>query len=171
LGKGGIISIYNPSGVVGNDYGWRKKLQNKIAVTHWQNNQYECRYLDTDGKVKLTVNGNFSLHSYLRPSPVKHAVLRLLSFMLGNRIINRLKSVLIFNQKKTRLAFSRKIFFENSQLKIEDHFTPTKIHGLYRAPHYSIRHVSSAGRFVEEELILPPAMSPQEKSFVRTIKL
>ncbi|MGD2036072.1 MAG: hypothetical protein PVF73_13495, partial [Bacteroidales bacterium] len=104
--------------------------------------------------VILSVKGNFSLHSYLRPSPLKHFILRFVSFLAGNKIIGWLKYVLIFSQKKCSLKFSRNIFIKDDRVIIEDDISHIGTNTtVYRAPYYSLRHVSSAGRFSDEELM------------------
>lgn len=175
LNKGGILCIYEPSGIIASDYGWRKKTGKKIAVSHWQNESYNCFCKIDDEKTILTIEGRFSIHGYLRPSTIKHMVLRLMSFIAGNRIIGRLKSILIFNQKEINLSFIRKVSIDAKQVKIEDGFSPiSEKNDLFRAPHYSLRHVSSAGRFVEEELIEQSgnmAMNNDKTGFRNFIKL
>jgi hypothetical protein len=168
LGKGGIVNEYSREGIVRVNYGWRLRAGMKVAVTHWQNNDYSCNFENSGGKTVLKVEGSFSEHGYLRPSPARHVALRLMALLFGNRLIGKLKSVLIFNQKKFPVTFSRTIAIDGDSAVIEDQFSgQTDEQRLYPAPSYSLRHVSSAGRFVIEELHVPEQSSSPRVSLPR----
>ncbi len=65
-----------------------------------------------------------------------------------------LKTLLIFSSKNSGLEFRREISIQKTQVQVKDTFvSKNKKYIIYEAPHYSLRHVSSAGRFVDEELI------------------
>ncbi len=154
LKKGGIVNVFDNDGIYKADYGWRAKIKNRMAVTHWQNDEYNCSYAISDDQMLLSVRGYFSLHKYVRPSVGGHIVLRILSFFLGNRIMRWLKTLLIFSSKNSGLEFRREISIQKTQVQVKDTFvSKNKKYIIYEAPHYSLRHVSSAGRFVDEELI------------------
>lgn len=154
LHKGGIYSIYNIEGITDVDYGWRYQTGNAVGVSHWQDKAYECTYKKNKGIIELGVRGYFSGHKYLRPSPSKHMGLRFLSFFIGNKLMKHLKKLIIFNKAKGKIQFKRtiKIFGDRYELNEEFLNVTNKSIRLYKAPHYSLRHVSSAGRFVTEEL-------------------
>lgn len=154
LAKGGIIAQYEKNGIVKADYGWRVRYGSKVAVTHWQNEYYRFQCTRSEGSTYLKVIGKFSLHGFLRPSPLKHILLRISAFLFGNRLMGRLKNILIFSQKPFPLGFERTITIQGDDFKVSDQFDsgPEK-YQIYPAPHYSLRHVSSAGRFVPEELL------------------
>ena len=153
LGKGGIVNEFSTKGICSVNYGWRVKQGKKVAVTHWQDADYRCNVEENGDDSSLSVEGNFTVHGYLRPSPFKHMVLRGLAFLVGNRLIAQLKSLLIFNRKTFPLTFTRKIEIKGNTVAINDTFSNPNIAGLSPAPHYSLRHVSSAGRFVIEEIL------------------
>ncbi len=153
LAKGGIINVFGKNGIEKADYGYRMKMGNSVVITHWQDEDYRCSYTKEGSKTILTVEGYFSRHKFLRPSPFGHMVLRMASFCFGSRIMSILRSILIFNNKKCNLKFFRNIEIENREINMNDQFEPTNLKNrIYKAPHYSMRHVSSAGRFVIEEL-------------------
>jgi len=163
LKKGGIVSIYSPSGIGATDYGWRQRIgRRKVAVTHWLHPSY---ITEMNGEMTgFTVSGKMSVHSWMVPGPLKHVILRMTSFLLGNRLIPLLKKVMIFNEKEAGINFVRRIKLTDDQLIINDTFTSSSGDlELYRAPHYSLRHVSSAGQFVPEEL-LPIGENKPEKA-------
>ena len=97
-----------------------------------------------------------SYHGWLESSPLKHIVLRLLSFVLGYRLIPFLKKVAILDTKYSGIKFSREITLQTDKVVIKDNFKVSGVDAdLYPAPSYSLRHVPSAYRFTTEELILP----------------
>jgi hypothetical protein len=62
---------------------------------------------------------------------------------------------MIFNDKGTGIPFQREVYLADDQVVLKDDFRIGEEEGkkLFRAPHYSLRHVSSAGQFVPEELL------------------
>ena len=155
--KGGIITIFGKEGVREAEYGWRGKLPGrKIAVTHWLRMSYDVVFEESD---RLLISGKMSAHSWMVPTPFRHIVLRAISRLFGNRLIPSLKKAMIFGDKESGISFTREITFHDEWMDVEDVFKGTDeiLKGLYRAPHYSMRHVSSAGLFVPEELIAIPA--------------
>jgi len=153
LAKGGICYTFDTEGLVQADYGHRIKKNKKIAVTHWQNPENCCSCNIENDIATLEVSGKFTLHSYLRPTPLKHMVLRILAYFFGNRLITKLKAKMIFNKAVLEVGFQRTIVVEGNQLHLNDTFSDAERFNIIAAPHYSLRHVSSAGRFVEEELL------------------
>jgi len=107
--------------------------------------------------------------------------LRVLSKTFGNRLIPFLKKLMIFGNPKTEINFNRKISFNGADtITIVDQFSGSAFNPetLVPAPHYSLRHVASAGLFVPEERIELPEYNskkhdPEGKNytFVREIKL
>ncbi len=173
--KGGIINLIAKDGPLAVDFGWRSKLaENKVALTHWQDNSYHIEFRDENS---LLISGNMTKHSWMKPSPFKHIGLRLISFLMGKRLIPILKKLMIFGDKQTGIAFSREIIIEKDKIRIQDEFSGKDLSALelYRAPHYSLRHVSSAGLFVPEELLplegADPAMADGKLIAVREILL
>jgi hypothetical protein len=75
--------------------------------------------------------------------------------LFGNKLVPVLKKAMIFGKKSLDIHFIRTITFEDKSLIISDKFKGSALPGkkLYRASHYSLRHVSSAGLFVPEEMI------------------
>jgi hypothetical protein len=88
-----------------------------------------------------------------------------------------LKKKMIFNLKDSGYSFTRDIRFDEENIFIEDKIAGAGIEeaDIYRAPHYSLRHVSSAGQFMAEELLRLPdekgKMEKNQRSFYREIKI
>lgn len=156
LKKGGIISIYDKQGIKQVDYGWRSRSgKAKVAVTHWQDESYTFSF--NEKETKLVIYGEMTVHGWMEPTPFKHIILRVTSFIFGNRLIPILKRMMIFGTKRSGIDFNRVIDFSEGEVHILDEFRNKTGQNivLTPAPHYSLRHVSSAGRFVPEELIKP----------------
>jgi hypothetical protein len=62
---------------------------------------------------------------------------------------------MIFGKSKSDIQFQRRITIKNRIIRIDDIFSGANLtqRQFKRAPHYSLRHVASAGLFVQEELI------------------
>jgi hypothetical protein len=161
LRKGGVVNAFTSSGIAAADFGFRIKVsEKKVAVSHFQHPSY---IISQDNDYSYSVTGKMTLHGWMVPSPLKHVVLRGISFTLGNRLIPLLKKIMIFNKKETGWTFRRDIQLEDKKLNIRDIISgnlPGKA-GIYRAPHYSLRHVSSAGQFMSEEML--PVMQDKGK--------
>lgn len=156
LRKGGIVNIFTAGGISQVDFGFRIKMPgSKVAVTHWQHPSYEIIMESNDS---FRVSGIMTLHGWMVPSPLKHVALRGVSMVFGNRLIPFLKKIMIFNLKEAGWSFQRRIRIADGKLFIEDSFSGSGLEKLdiYRAPHYSLRHVSSAGQFMAEELLHLP---------------
>ena len=172
LRKGGIINVFSVNGIAAVDFGWRHKTQKgKFAVTHWLDDDYQL----TNTANSWSVEGEMTSHGWMKSSPFRHMGLRVLSKLAGNRLIPLLKKLMIFGNPKAGIYFHRVITLSKSnELKITDSFTGKNLNAemLKPAPHYSLRHVASAGLFVPEERICPATFAESEKStFTRTIKL
>ena len=152
INKGGILSSYSPDQKkYYHDFGWILTGDGKQYITHWWSDNWE-RKLDSGS---LLVRGFFIPHSEKQNSPGKHFILRTVSFIFGNSIIEYLKSQLIFKKKKSKISFSREISFQDNSIIIIDEIQ--RMPGnmiLKRAPRSSKRHVSSADSFHPEDFSL-----------------
>lgn len=141
--KGGMFCSWKNHAASICDFGYRINYGNgKIAVTNWQDNRYkiDCR------KNQLTVSGFFNQISLKVPSPILHFGLRVLSAMLGNKIIGFLKKKIILVDRHSDIHFERTIKFEYTNIIIQDTIeSPTPI-TLEAADNFSARHVAS-GKF------------------------
>ncbi|PLW97353.1 MAG: hypothetical protein C0593_08900 [Marinilabiliales bacterium] len=176
--KGGIVNVFDKKGITHTDFGWRQKTgKEKFAVTHWLDEDYKL----ATGDNEWSITGNMTAHGWMKSSPVRHMGLRVLSKTFGNRLIPFLKKLMIFGNPKTEINFNRKISFNGADtINIVDQFSGSAFNPetLVPAPHYSLRHVASAGLFVPEERIELPEYNskkhdPEGKNytFVREIKL
>lgn len=170
--KGGVIYLLGRKEVLDCDYGWRLIDRKACSVNHWQDNDYVCQYSNET----LTIRGNFSRHGWIVQSVWKSVALRFLSLFFGNRLIPWLKDIMIFNHKSAGIFFVRKIEWKGDALYLRDEFQGDSvlIQRLEPAPHYSLRHVASAGSFEFEELLFAKAkngwVKNPEGGFSRTMR-
>jgi hypothetical protein len=152
LKKGGILSSYSLDHQrYYHDFGWILIGGGKQYITHWWSDSWEGKMDSTS----LLVKGFFIPHSEKYNSPVKHFILRTVSFIFGNSIIDYLKSQFIFKKKKSNIMFIREITFEDNSITIVDGIenVPNNMI-LKKAPRSSKRHVSSSDSFHPEDFSL-----------------
>lgn len=148
--KGGNCKIVKNGGHFFTNCGYRIYLNNKLAVTNWENASKANIITDNE----LEIHGDFICAKYHTPTPFKHFVLRIVARVFGRKIIKLLKQKLIFPHKKSGVQFIRKLIFTEDKLKIHDHIISkkTKITNLKIAPKYSMRHVASSKSYIIDEL-------------------
>ena len=141
--KGGVCRVFHKSKECFSDYGYRVKLdEGKVAATNWQSADYRIKY----EKGKLKVTGNMNLVKQKIATPIMLMGLRVVSAVVGNKIIGMLKRLIILVDKKTNIHFERMISIEKDKIVINDSIrSPQKIN-LECADSFSLRHVAS-GKF------------------------
>lgn len=149
--KGGIVTLTGEGGDA-SDFGWIVERGKTQFVTHWWSPDWAFR-AEEDGVV---VEGRFFAHREKLSTPLKHIVLRVLSFLLGRRLIALLKRVLIFKRGgKAEPSFTRRIRRTGLGLEIIDRIEGMRgDDALIRAPRASKRHVASADSFNAQDLAL-----------------
>jgi hypothetical protein len=153
--KGGVTYIYTPQGLAYADFGHRCTVgKGKFAVNHWQNPNYDIRISDNHGSTTISISGEMSVHGWMKNTPMRHMVLRAISFFCGQKVIPLLKQLLIFKAPASGIHFTRKIEVHDDHILLSD--TPADQRREYvAAPQYSLRHVASAFRFSSEEYFVP----------------
>jgi hypothetical protein len=153
--KGGVLYCYRPAGLAFADYGWRQRTgDGKILVTHWQGPDNRAA-LHRDGlTITVVAEGRVTAHDSTVPTVLKHAVLRILSYLFGNRLIALLKRRLIFGAADSGIRYRREVTIQQESITITDTFTGAGIDTFVPepAPAYSLRYVASAANFNSEEL-------------------
>ncbi len=150
--KGGCFTAVKDDSFV-SDFGWIVSSSKGEWVSHWASQEWNCSGADNDERI--TIQGELTATTSHRSTPLKHVVLRMLSFMLGRKLISLLKEKMIFREKgRSKLSFSREISFAKSSIVVKD--TIDTPHGatVTRAPRSSKRHVASADSFHSEDLLL-----------------
>ncbi len=145
--KGGIVTAHGAS-----DFGWIIERGKTQFVTHWWSDAWSFR---REGDAAV-VEGAFFPHKERISTPFKHIVLRMLSFVLGRRLIDLLKRVLIFKRGGTaELTFARRVERTQEGVVITDRISGLRDSDrLLRAPRASKRHVASADSYHPEDMQL-----------------
>ena len=79
-------------------------------------------------------------------TPIMLTGLRVVSAIVGNKIIGMLKKLIILVDKKTDIQFERMIFLQKDKIVIDDVISSPKKIFLECADSFSLRHVAS-GKF------------------------
>lgn len=142
------------------DYGWLVLEGDTTSVSHWWSKEWSVE----ETKGGLRVSGTLFSHQGAQSSPLKHMVLRVLSFTCGSKIIGFLKSKLIFKNASGNIRYQRLIQISDEKLLIQDSFEGHETDARFvRAPRSSKRHVSSADSFHIEDLNLFEGFHQEEK--------
>ncbi len=156
--KGGIFQAWHEGRTLA-DFGWRVMHDGREYVTHWWGDGWSAR--QSPNEVEIT--GHAPKHKETLASPWTHMALRIISLVLGRRIIARLKNRMIF-KREGGLRYSRRIAWSEGRIEVTDTFyglneneTPS------RAPRSSVRHVASADSHHHEDLRLVCGWKKQEK--------
>lgn len=149
--KGGVIKLYQDGVPALVDCGYRVDYgKGKIAATNWQDDTWCIKQKDNF----VEVEGNFSLVSLKVPNPILHMGLRVVSFLVGNKIIGFLKKKMILVDKHTNIRFCRKISFFEDRVYIEDKISSPKSINISAADNFSLRHVASGKFYASSDLAL-----------------
>lgn len=156
--KGGVCYVFGSDGLRDADFGWRARKGKKIAATHWQSGEWDCALRKENGETVLVSAGPVTLRGFFVSTPLRHAVLRLLSLCFGNRLIPFLKDKMIFRGGGSGLRFERRLRLTGGGGLLTDALSGPGAGNLeWRpAPQSSLRHVASAARFCAEELLPEP---------------
>jgi hypothetical protein len=149
--KGGIFTL-SFDDVFVSDFGWVVKDSCKEWVSHWWADFWRFERADN----RICIRGYLTPHKENESTPLKHVILRGLSLVLGTRIIELLKKVMIFKPcASSPFPFSRTILFDLNEVVVVDEFFVPPGAAICRAPRSSKRHVASADSFHFEDLIGP----------------
>lgn len=147
LRKGGILTAVAPSGRV-SDFGWLVEGHGCQFVNHWWSDAWQW---SREGD-SFTIRGTLAQHREHTSTPAKHALLRLMSFCFGRRVIAPLKDMLIFKRRMAGPAFERTITFSDAAITIVDRISGVSdAQNIRAAPRSSKRHVASADSFHAED--------------------
>jgi hypothetical protein len=151
LKKGGVFSARLGEKYCA-DFGWIVRSGATQFVTHWWGGDWAWRQV-ADGGWNIT--GHLVPHRETISTPLKHFVLRTASLLLGEKLAPWLKSVLIFKQRQSPLAFERSLRFAGRRIVVRDEIRGLRPNmEILPAPRASKRHVSSADSFHREDLAL-----------------
>lgn len=163
--KGGVCRIFKGDRECFSDYGYRVKLdEGKIAATNWQSPDYQIEY----EAYRMSVTGYMNLVKQKIATPFMLFGLRVVSALVGNKIIGLLKRLIILVDKKTDIGFERTIFLQKDKIVIEDMISAPENIRLECADSFSLRHVASGKFFSPADI---GCFSRAQYPDVRTIRL
>ena len=152
--KGGIVTFYDAQGRTFSDFGWTVAQDGVVWTNHWWDNDWR---VEREGEDCIRISGCLSRHAYLKNTPFRHMVLRMLSLAFGNWIIAYLKQKMIFKAgRRSGPEFVREIVFNRADgtVAVSDRFDlppGADERAVSRAPRASQRHVASADSFHYED--------------------
>jgi hypothetical protein len=150
LKKGGVITMVGANGRV-SDFGWVVKDGESQQVNHWWSDAWRWT---RDGD-RFVVSGRMVKDKEHESAPIKHVVLRVLSWIFGRRLIGPLKNLLIFKKGAEGFPFERVVTLGRDTVVVEDRITGVSDGvKVIQAPRSSKRHVASADSFHSEDLAL-----------------
>lgn len=150
LQKGGIIKVWKGKKEIMLDCGYRVDFGGGcVAAMNWLDPSYSIHV----EKASVSVAGYMNRVTLKMPSPILHMGLRVISFLLGNKIIGFLKRKLIFVDQHCDIRFTRKIIWKEKQILIEDEFESDQEYRLIHATNMSLRHVASGKFFGKSDLL------------------
>ncbi|MBD1997999.1 hypothetical protein H6G00_15410 [Leptolyngbya sp. FACHB-541] len=154
--KGGLVRIHrqNQSPVV--DHGWRIGAKGGLWTSNWWSDEWS---IQRQGQ-EICIRGNCQKTQFHVASPVKHAVLRLLAWLFGEKLVPFLKQKMIFRSGKADgPQFERRVQISSSGVQLQDQIEARAGAIATTSPRQNLRHVASADSFSPEEwqpALLPP---------------
>lgn len=147
--KGGVIKAFYKEKEVFCDYGYRiTNYKTGIGTTNWQ----DSSYCITQENSSLNISGNFNVVSQKVPTPILHMGLRVISKIMGNKIISFLKKQIILVDKHSEDTFHRHIEIHDGEIIIKDQINGKEALILLEPDGYSLRHVASGKFFTTSDL-------------------
>ncbi len=171
--KGGLVRIHRHQSAGQSpilEYGWRITQGQKS----WTSNWWSADWAITHTENSLQITGQCPRTSFHVPTPLKHGILRLLAFVLRQRLIPLLKRAMIFRPgSSTGPSFERTIEWGEWGVTVQDQFGQWPDGRAIASPRQNLRHVASADSFSREEFLpslLPSEPVPLDQAQVITVK-
>lgn len=169
--KGGLVRVHKADGTQTEvDYGWRIRDGRKIWITNW----WSAHWLIDVADDRLVIEGRLQACRFHRSSPLRHIVLRVLSWLARDRLTPLLRRVMIFRPGRPRGPFYRReIHLAPNGFSITDRFDVMAGKVAVPAPRQNMRHVASADNFHPEECrttLLGDALLPLDYGGERKIQ-
>jgi hypothetical protein len=168
--KGGLTRVHRTGKPPIADHGWRAKSPaGGVFTSNWWSPPARIERSEDS----ITISHTLQACRFRVPTPLRHAVLRLLAFTLRQRVIGILKRLLIFRPgQAVGPSYSRIVKVSGDRVRIEDRFRNLNGLALSRSPRQNLRHVASADSFsIEEFDSMAEAVRPATEPHVREIEL
>jgi hypothetical protein len=148
LRKGGVLSIRLADGSLWSDFGVAIQQGGTRLVSHWWSDLWQSH----SDAASAEVEGPLFACRDRQSTPLKHMLLRVLSFALGRRLIGLLKRVMIFRRPPSAQRFRRHVVLHAHYAVIRDRISALRPDDVVEfAPRASKRHVASADSFHPED--------------------
>lgn len=158
--KGGLVRIHRRGLRAIADYGWRVHRQGSLWTTNW----WSCHWMIQQTNQTLWVQGSAKKAQFHTATPAKHAVLRMLAWILRDKLIPLLKRVMIFRPSSgDGPVFERTVQINEQGIRIQDRLGAFTGATAVPSPRQNLRHVASADSFNPEEW-LPSLLGEQEQA-------
>jgi hypothetical protein len=153
--KGGLVRIHRAGGLPPiAEYGWRIRSGSKLWTSNWWSADWVVEKEDDF----IRIRGLCRKVQFHIPNPYKHIVLRLVAFILREKITPLLKRIMIFRPEQADgPLFERVVEISEEGVSIKDRIDAFKGAEAMPSPRQNLRHVASADSFSAEEL-LPPLL-------------
>lgn len=146
--KGGLVRIHRQGLPPLTDYGWRVVEKGQIWTNNWHDQQWHIGR--EAGSIQIA--GRLQRGKFQVPNPYQHLILRVLAWVLRERLIPLLKRALIFQpQGRNGAKFERVIKIDETGVFIQDAIAEVKSEQVIASPRQNLRHVASADSFSLEE--------------------
>lgn len=166
LQKGGVIKLYHREKELFINCGYRVNYGGgTVAATNWQDASYQWCFEGTRASIK----GNFNKISLKVSRPILHMGLRVVSFIMGNKIIGFLKRKMIFVDRHADISFTREISFGENSVTITDHLKSPAPVDFECAGTMSLRHVASGKFFMTSDLLARPRLLKSDATEISVI--
>ena len=152
--KGAVFTLWFGDKSI-SDYGWIVSEENAVWVSHWWGDFWEIESEEN----QIVAKGYLTSHKPNESTPLKHMVLRVLSLLMGRKIIGMLKEKMIFKEKQNKkYSYVRQINFGTHSVTVNDFIGLSQDAKVSRASRSSKRHVASADSCHPEDLCLVDEM-------------
>ncbi len=151
--KGGLVRVHRRGAEPLVDNGWRLGRGRRLWTSNWWSDAWAVER-DADA---VTIRGRCHRAGFLVPRPWQHALLRLLAWGLGPRLLPWLRRRMIFRPRAAvGPPFERRVEISDAGVAVRDRIAAAAGLAPRRAPRQNLRHVASADSFSPEELQPPP---------------
>ncbi len=163
--KGGLVRVHQQRDLSAiADYGWRIYQDAKVWTTNWWSDHWRVQKNDV-----LRICGACQKAQFHHSSPYKHVILRLLAWILREKLIPLLKRGMIFRPGRANgPEFERRVEINDSGVYIQDRISPFARAKAIPSPRQNLRHVASADSFSPEEW-LPPLLGNHEQTLDKAL--
>ena len=137
INKGGLIKLYIDDKLEYCDFGYIINKKKYIYTSNWQNVNNIVSINDNI----IDINASFYKVKKRKMNTINHMIIRILSYVFGNKIIKILKKKTILLNTRSKIYFNRKITIGN-KIIIEDNYPSNEKIIISSTP--SFRHVASS---------------------------